>query len=171
MRIRNLPGLPAFCLVVAVLMPAVDAQIVAKGAETSEFHSPMVLTIPFKDITIVDRTHWEFPDLRKYICDGVNIKSLEFKVEKMPATDSGKMGKLAVKGELHLRPGKDRNVDLQIELLHGEDVVTSKEKNGIGIEEDESSHFTTDIPVIPFRYHKMVADGEKASVKITMRVK
>ncbi len=74
MEQRKLLRSVGFFLILICLGIQSNAQVVAKGGEVFELRSPMIVSIPFKEITFLGGTYWKFPDLRKYVCDGVDYQ-------------------------------------------------------------------------------------------------
>lgn len=171
MERRKLLRSGAFFIMLVCLGTRSSAQVVAKGGELFEMHSPMVVNVPFKEIIFLGGTYWKFPDLRKYVCDGVDIKSLQVKIGKMPAIEAHKLGKLVVDGTLYVRPSRDRRVDLQFDLLHGQEVIANSFKKGIDAEEDESKGFSIKILLKPEKFQTLLSDRDNSSLRITMTVR
>ena len=171
MELRRLLRSRAFFIMLLWLGTHSSAQVVAKGGEVIEMHSPMVVNVPFKEITFFGKTYWKFPELRKYVCDGVDMESLQVKIGKMPEIESHKLGKLVVDGTLYVRPSHDRTVDLQFDLLHGEEIIANAFKKGIDAEEGDTIGFSIKIPIKPEKLQTLISDRSNSSMRITMTVR
>jgi len=93
----------------------------------NEFHSPMVLSLPFP---LTDRTQWgtgkwsepgALDPIQDYRCDGVALMDVSMR----GALDKSGSLSIDVKGRLDNVPGHDKRVDLKIELLNGDAVAAT----------------------------------------------
>ncbi len=91
-------------------------------------------------------------------------------IGKMPSIESHKLGKLVVDGTLYVRPSHDRTVDLQFDLLRGEEVIASELKKGIDAEEEDTTGFSIKIPIKPEKFQTLISDRNNSSMRITMTV-
>jgi hypothetical protein len=117
----------------------------------SEFHSPMVLSLPFP---LTDRTQWKdskwsdesaTEQLADYRCDGISIQELQMR----PILLQNGTLQIQVKGKFDSYRDHDKRVDMKFELLNGDVVAATGHGDGLKAPDGERKpfHFDFIIPV------------------------
>ncbi len=160
------------CLIVLALsdQTRADAQVTAKQGEKdpTEFSGSMVLEAPFPPALPGNKvgawyTTPDFSRMRLYRCDRVIITLFQFKVE------SPQKGTVPIKTRVWLyNPdgNHDKNVELILEVLNGEQKVTEGRRS-IKVEESDIAKREIDLPVPA---SSLVTDPP-TQLKITIRTK
>jgi hypothetical protein len=108
--------LSILCVVGFIVVAPAMAQVVAEqgAAPASEFHSPMVLTVPIRNLKNVPMNSlFKVDGVSDYWVDGVQLRSLVIRRERDSRTDM----RLAVEGWAFVRSSFDREVVVRFELL------------------------------------------------------
>jgi hypothetical protein len=115
----------------------------------SEFHSPMVLSLPFP---LTDRTQWSSSkwsdesateQLADYRCDGISIQDLQMRA--VPLRNG--MLQIQVKGNFDSYKDHDKRVDMEFELLNGDVVAATGHGDRLKAPDGERKAFHFDFTI------------------------
>lgn len=121
----------------------------ASGTDASEFHSPMVLSLPFPlaDHALWKAQTWTDPNvflaLRDYRCDGITIQELQMRGTPRP----GGVLAVAVRGRFKTARGQDKLVEIKVELLNGDTVAAVRRSDGLKASEGRLRSFDFDFEI------------------------
>jgi hypothetical protein len=116
MGMRGIVGVRLALLGLLWTSPALRAQVVAEqgAAPQDDFHSPMVLTLPVRDLSMVPvNTMFKVEGVGAYWVDDAQIRSLAIRRDR----DSHKVKVFGVEGSIFVRDSSDREIVIKLELL------------------------------------------------------
>ncbi len=141
------------CLLVSAVLcaePALTAQVTAKQGtqDPTEFTGSMILEAPFPPPVPAGKTgQWfsapDYSRMRLYRCDRIYITFFQFKI------GAEKNGVLPISARIWLANpdgNHDKNVELILEVLHGDQKVTEARRS-IKVEESDVAKREIDLPV------------------------
>lgn len=142
----------SLCLVsvVAFLFVAEAAlsQVAARQGDPKEerpndFTSPMILELPLPDLSALDEKHVERyrDEIRDYFCDDVSIRELRLQRRRAKGEGPDKRVFFRVRGDLFVRPSRDRRVSLKLGVVRGDATLAELEIENLDAEEKKRTGF------------------------------
>lgn len=167
MRVVAVLGVLACGFIVAI--PATDNGeeqvhvVKVESQQQKEFDSPMVLELPLDEYWAYSRdATWATRALRDYSCEGVTLDELRL-VDKNDR--DGRHERTVVIVEMVNRGSQDKKVDVDFDLVRGDQLVASAHIKGQSVEEDDDNTEKAKFPISL----RDLGPGSGAMLKITVR--
>ena len=145
------------------------ADTTVKARADNDHPSPMVLET---DFILTNQQQWNqkqwheavaYRDLSRHICENLTISYFAMDVQ---SAKNGGPAKVRVKGRLRNIGRRDKEADVQIDLVKGKTVLASLAESGVEIEEDEEAGWGGSLRVDP---SKLTSEPEPR-IRITITV-
>ena len=143
----------AALLVAAGILSSVPmADTTVKARADNEHLSPMVLET---DFILTNQQHWNqkqwhesvaYRDLSRYICEDLAISYFAMDVQ---SAKNGGPARVRVKGRLRNIGKRDKEADVQVDLVKGKTVLASLAESGVEIEENDEAGWGGSLRVDP----------------------
>lgn len=162
-----------------LLGPPVTAQVTARQStafppEELHFASPMILDLPFPNVTMLGKgSTLAFPDVYKYVCDQhVRLRGLSLTLGKRyKGPKRARLLELVINSKVLVADSYDRRVDIHLRLLNGDGEIATKMLPNVKAEEERATPVVIAFAVEEQELRSAYAAGKQPMLQLTITVR